>query len=884
MTNLLPVQLTCEHRVDPVTDVTQPLLAWQLTSQGRERGVVQTAYQVSVTDAGNETCWDSGKVASSVQQALYSGKPLAAETVYRWQVRVWDAAGTASEWSEPAHFQAGLLGAADWNAQWIACPLPAGEDGLPPVPYLRRSFTLEGKSRRAMLYATARGVYEACLNGKPVSKARLSPGWTDYNRRIEYQAYDVTALLQTGENVLGALLGEGWYAGSLGWGDRRGFYGSHPSFLASLRIELENGQRICIGTDSAWKASAGAILYADLYHGEGQDARREPAGWCCPGFDDSAWQSVTLAEAFQGLLTAQRAPQMCITEEIKPLILNQPRRGVWIYDLGQNMVGWVRLKVSAPAGTRLQLRFSEMLNPDGTLYTTNLRLARNTDVFITKGEGEEIFEPHFTYHGFRYVELTGLPGDPTLDMITGCVVHSDLPAAGSFSCSDDLVNRLWLNVLWGQRGNFLAVPTDCPQRNERLGWTGDAQIFARTACYNLDCAAYLDKWLDDVIDGQTDEGAFPDVAPKVVVTTDGAPAWGEVGIILPWTLYQMYGDRRILERAYPAMERWMDYLQKANPDMLRTRRLNNNYGDWVSLDPNTSKELAATAYWAYDARLMSQMAAALGKTADAEKYQQVFEQVKAAFIKEYVKPDGSVKGETQTSYVLALYMDLLPEALRPLAAKRLASDIYNRGGHLSTGFIGTGYLLPTLAENGYLGLAHRLLVEDTYPSWGYPIRQGATTIWERWDGWTAHNGFQDPGMNSFNHFAFGVVAEWLYRSVAGIDLDPQHPGFEQIVIRPQPGGSLTFVRAAYQSVRGEIRSEWRDSSEDFALDVTIPVNTTARICLPFAGRVSESGKPVVKVEGVRGLEPENGKPVLLVGSGTYHFYVAKAGGYATCDQ
>ena len=440
------------------------------------------------------------------------------------------------------------------------------------------------------------------------------------------------------------------------------------------------------------------------------------------------------------------------------------------------MVGWVRLKVEGEAGTEVTLRHAEALNPDGTVYTTNLRSARQADTYILKGEGEEVYEPRFTFHGFRYVEVTGYPGEPPLGAITGRVVHSATPPAGSFECSSPMVNKLQENIVWGQRGNFLSVPTDCPQRDERLGWTGDAQVFVRTAAFNMDVAAFFEKWMVDVQDAQSPEGAFPDVAPLLrgsglIDLRWGAPAWGDAGVIVPWTIYRTYDDTRIVERHYSAMARWMEYLYEANPDLIRKNRMGNNYGDWLSPKGDlTPKDLLATAYWAYDAKLMAEMAGATGRSDDAREYRDLNENIRAAFEETYVSPDGRIKGDTQTGYLLALHMDLLPEELRSAAAEHLVRTIEREDWHLTTGFAGVGYLCPVLTEAGYTDVAYRLLENETYPSWGYTVKNGATTIWERWDGWTEENGFQSPNMNSFNHYSLGSVGEWLYRYVAGIDL------------------------------------------------------------------------------------------------------------------
>jgi len=576
-----------------------------------------------------------------------------------------------------------------------------------------------------------------------------------------------------------------------------------------------------------------------------------------------------------------------VTQTITPVSLAEVGPGRFIFDLGQNIAGWVRLRVRGPAGTRVTLRHGERLDADGRLYTANLRRARATDVYILKGGGEEVWEPRFTFHGFQYVELTGLGTVPSRSTVTGCVVHSAAPPAGRFECSHPGVNRLWRNALWSQRGNFLSVPTDCPQRDERLGWTGDAQVFLRTATCNLDGAAFFTKWMTDVADAQTPAGVFPDTAPRLregrnFVGLDGlagAAGWADAGITVPWTLWRVYGDRRIVGRHWRAMTAWLDFLERTNPDGVRRRELGNNYGDWLCIPADTSfrthspmKTLLATACWADNAAKMARMARALGRPRDARRFAAMFARVRAAFQREYVRADGRLAVETQTAYVLALAFDLLPPELRPAAADHLVENIRRLGWHLSTGFIGISQLNPVLTLAGRADVAYRLLVTEDYPSWLYPVKHGATTIWERWNGWTEQDGFGDPGMNSFNHYSLGSIGEWLFRHVAGIELDPEEPGFQRFVLRPYPGGGLTHARATYETPHGEITSGWQWTGEEFRWTIRVPPNTSARVCIP-----SEPGTGVT-VDGVplaaAGLPPagrEGRYETCLAGAGHYEF-------------
>ncbi len=894
-----PVHLKCEYRVDPLgIDERTPRLSWAL--QAEERGQTQSAYRILVAaseeelEAEENLLWDSGRVESGRTIGVeYEGEALQSGSHCVWKVCVWDGAGNPSHYSRPAVFETGLRERSDWEGTWISAGKgpagdmepPSGEEyddlanGLAPSPYLRKEFSLDRPVRRARLYTTARGVYELYLNGNRVGDDVLAPGWTDYDRRVQYQTYDVTPLLAEGPNVLGAVIGDGWFAGFVGFDPkhRGALYGPRPQLLAQLNVEYEDGTTESLATDGSWSCSTGPILFSDLLMGESYDARREMPGWAGLGFDDSGWYEVEAEEIGDTNLVAQPDEGVRVIEELEAKTVTEPESGHYVFDLGRNIVGWVRLEVEGEAGTKVTLRHAEALNPDGTVYTTNLRSARATDSYVLGGGGEEVYEPRFTFHGFRYVEVTGYPGEPPLGAVTGRVVHSATHPSGSFECSSPMVNKLQENIVWGQRGNFLSVPTDCPQRDERLGWTGDAQVFVRTAAFNMDVAAFFEKWMADVEDAQSPEGAFPDVAPLLsgsglIDLRWGAPAWGDAGVIVPWTIYRTYDDTRIVEIHYDAMARWMEYLYEANPDLIRKNRMGNNYGDWLSPKGDlTPKDLLATAYWAYDAKLMAEMAGATGRNEDAREYRDLHENIKAAFEEAYVSPDGRIKGDTQTGYLLALHMKLLPEDLRSSAAEHLVRTIEREDWHLTTGFAGVGYLCPVLTEAGYTEVAYRLLENETYPSWGYTVKNEATTIWERWDGWTEENGFQSPNMNSFNHYSLGSVGEWLYRYVAGIDLDPDGVGYERILIRPRPGGSLTHASAEYDSVRGRISSSWRIEDGRFVLQVLIPPNTKATVHVPSTDDVSEGGRPVREADGVEFVRAGEEETVLSVGSGRYEF-------------
>jgi alpha-L-rhamnosidase len=743
------------------------------------------------------------------------------------------------------------------------------------VPFLRKSFTLAKPVKKATVYATALGIYELSLNGQRVGDSILAPEWTDYSKRLRYQAYDVTSQLASGDNVLGAQLAPGWYSGHIGNGGFK-FWGASPALLAQMEVTFTDGTTEVITTDGSWKMAPSPTTYTDFMFGEDYDARVEANAWSTPGFDASSWSSVLLRLEPERPIDSQVMEPVRKQMEITPKSLAQPAPGKWTYDLGQNMVGVLRLKITAAAGTKITLRHGEMLNPDGTLYTANLRGAPSIDTYICKGGGEETWSPRFTFHGFRYVELTGVSTQPPLDAITGIVFSSDTPQTGEFTCSDGFINQLQSNIEWGQRGNYLSVPTDCPQRDERLGWLGDAQVFVRTATYNADIAAFFSKWMTDVTDSQYADGRLPDVAPDAAPSA-GTPAWSDAVVICPWTIYQAYGDKRTLEKSYPAMKAWVEYCRTNSTNSIRDRGRGADYGDWLSINADTNKELIGTAYYAYSSRLLGKAAAVLGDTTDATAYEALFQTVKAAFNNKYVnQTTGTFIGtgtNTQCAYAMALKFDLLPTSLRDEVVQLLENDVIAKGNHLSTGFVGVSYLLPVLTEGGKRSTAYNLLMQDSFPSWLFSVKLGATTIWERWDGWTPQNGFQSTIMNSFNHYSLGSCGEWLYGSVAGIDLHPAAPAYKKILIRPRPGGPLTHASGKLESMHGEIASSWSNHAGGFALHVTVPTNTTAEVHVPAAdaAAVMESGVPASSAEGITFLRMEDGAAVFEVESGRYRF-------------
>ena len=880
--------LRTEYHADPVgIGERAPRLSWQLVAD--RRGTVQSAYEIRVAerpaDLAGRPLWDSGRVPSDASTLRpYAGPALASGRRYHWQVRVWDGRGQASAWSAPAFWEMGLLSAGDWSARWITPDLDEDTTRANPSPMLRSEFTLRGPVASARAYVTSLGLYEMEINGRRVGDHLFTPGWTDYAKRVQYQTYDVTPLLRAGGNAVGVTLGDGWYRGRIGFDGQRNAYGTRLALLAQIVVRYADGREQVIATGPGWQAATGPIRFSDIYDGERYDAQLERAGWSAPGYDASAWRGVRAVDLPKDLLVAPAGPPVRRTQELRPVRVFRTPAGETVFDMGQNMVGWVRLRARGPRGTAVRLRHAEVLDRQGNVYTANLRSAKATTEFVLKGTGgDEVYEPHFTFQGFRYVAVEGYPGAPAADALTGIVIHSDMPRTGTFVTSDSMINRLQQNITWGQRGNFLDVPTDTPARDERLGWTGDAQAFAPTAAFNYEVAPFFTKWLGDLAADQKANGSVPDVIPDVVTRTraegGGSSGWADVATIAPWTMYQAYGDTRLLERQYPSMRRWVEYERAAaGPDLVWDTGW--HYGDWLAFattradypGATTDKELIATAFFAHSADLLARAAAVLGKADDARAYRELFGRVRLAFQREFVTGAGRLSSNTQTAYALALEFDLLPEATRQAAGDRLAADV-KRFGHLTTGFLGTPHLAYALAHTGHLDAAYALLLRREYPSWLYPITRGATTMWERWDGVKPDSTFEDVGMNSFNHYAYGAVGDWMYRVVAGLDGDPAAPGYKHQLIRPQPGGGFRSVAATLHTPYGPVGSAWRVDGDTFRLAVRVPANTRATVRLPEARleQVVEGGRPVAAAGGVTRAAQDGDAVVVEVGSGAYAF-------------
>ncbi|MBN2412501.1 glycoside hydrolase family 78 protein [candidate division KSB1 bacterium] len=880
--------LTCEYKINPVgIDIQNPRLSWKIETSARD--VSQTAYQVRVAkginDLKNSPIWDTGKIMTDVSVfCVYEGPAIQSGQRYYWQVKIWDNNNKASAWSEPAYWEMGLLKPTDWKAAWIQPQLTEDVTKSNPGPMLRREFNLKAKIKSARAYVTSLGLYEMELNGQRVGDEVLTPGWTSYDTRLQYQTYDVTGLLKQGDNVVGITLGDGWFRGNLAWQDQRNTYGDKLTLIMQINIVYENGRTELICTDDSWKASTGPVLMSDIYNGETYDARKEMENWSRPGLDDGKWAGVQVVGHPKDILIAPQGPSVRKIKEIKPVKILTTPEGDTVFDMGQNMVGWIRLKVQGRAGTTVTLRHAEVLDKNGNFYTENLRAAKQMIQYTLKGRGMEIYEPHFTFQGFRYVAIDGYPGEPSLDSITGIVIHSDITPAGSFECSDPMINQLQHNIQWGQKGNFVDVPTDCPQRDERLGWTGDAQAFARTACFNADVAAFYTKWLKDLAADQKQSGAVPHVIPNVLdrnnpTASVAACGWADASVIVPWTVYLCYGDKRILEQQYESMKRWVGYMQAQAGDNFLWQS-GYHFGDWLAFNTTrsdypgatTDKDLLATAFFAHSTDLLQKTAAVLGKTDDAQKYGELLTHIKKAFLQEYVTLNGRLASNTQTAYSVALAFDLLPETLTQKAAGRLAADVRSFR-HITTGFLGTPLICHVLSDYGYSDLAYMLLNRKDYPSWLYPVTMGATTIWERWDGIKPDGSFQDAGMNSFNHYAYGAIGDWLYQVVAGIELDPKLPGYKHIIIQPHPGGELDYARARFNSLYGRVASGWEKKDGIMKVTIEIPPNTYATVNLPDAvmDEVTENGKALVKVQGIKDPVQKENMVQLIAGSGMYEF-------------
>ncbi|HEX7058158.1 MAG TPA: family 78 glycoside hydrolase catalytic domain [Bacilli bacterium] len=875
--------LTCEYRHNPLGIGTRvPRFGWRLLSD--RRGTLQKGYRIVVSGANGDfsaPIWDSGYTESDASiQVQYAGPTLQSRARYAFRVKVWDTERNESDWSVTAWFETTLLDEVEWQAKWITPDASRIDPQTEAAFLLRKSFELKDGIATARIYATAAGVYELYANGKRVSDDVLAPGWTSYQYRLQYQTYDVSGLLRPGYNVIGIHLGDGWYRSGMGFENQNFKYGDRRAALLQLHVQYEDGTEEVIATDASWKCATSPVLYATIYNGETYDARLEQDGWTESEFEDETWIAAEVLDLPMHILVPQENWPTRVTEKIRPVSAFITPAGDHVLDMGQNMVGRVRMNVQAPAGTKIVLRHAEVLDKEGNIYFGNLRLANQTVEYTARGAGIESYAPHFTFMGFRYVKVEGYPSDSLpLDAFVGEVLHSDMESVGSFETSDSRVNRLQSNIRWGQRGNFLDVPTDCPQRDERLGWTGDAQVFISTALFNFQGAPFFTKWLHDLKAEQYMDGGVPFVIPNVAEGASSA-AWGDAAVICPWTVYQYYGDKRLLSEQYESMKAWVEYIraQGENEYLWDTGF---HFGDWLGLDANedsyvgaTPRELIATAYYAYSTRLVREAAKVLGFKEDEAKYGELHERVVRAFQEEFLTASGRVAAPTQTAHVLTLMFDLAEESVRARVAKDLNALIVENGYHLMTGFVGTPYLCFALSNHGYHDTAVRLLLQESYPGWLYSVSKGATTIWEHWDSIKPDSSFWSDDMNSFNHYAYGAIGDWMYRKMAGLDMDPSVPAFKRIHIEPLFGTkAISYAKASHISPYGKIESGWKVDGAQIEVNVIVPPNTTAEVILKGASAsgLMEGGKPIDTVDGIMSLSEYDGGVKLVVGSGTYIF-------------
>lgn len=884
--------LKCEQKINPVgVDLKNPRFSWNLESE--QRGVSQTAYQIMFSsDSTNleETTadmWNSEKVLSDKSiQIYYEGKPLESNRKYFWKVKIWDQNGVEHV-SEPAFWTTGLMNESEWKAKWIGLDKLVGDDDtvsahkVLSARMLRHEFNLDKKVKSATAFISGLGLFEFYINGQKIGDQVLAPGLTEYNKRAFYMTFDVTGKIQPDKNAIGVILGNGRYFAMRGGGAENTRTYGFPKVICQLEIEYEDGTTTTVFTDETWKLTTdGPIRKNSEYDGEFYDARMELKGWNKTGFNDSGWINAELVDKPGEKLVSQPNEPIKIMDEVAPVSVSELKPGTFIFDMGQNMVGWCELFVKGKKGDKVTMRFAETLNADGSLFLDNIRTAEVTDTYILKGEGEEKWEPRFTYHGFRYVEMIGYPGVPTLTSIKGKVIHDALDVTGSFSSSNPLINQIYKNAFWGIRGNYRSIPTDCPQRDERQGWLGDRSAECTGESYIFDISKLYNKWVTDINDAQLESGSLSDVAPSYWPFYSDNTTWPGTFLFASDMLYTQYGDLKTIETNYPAMQKWINHMSSFLINGIMPK---DTYGDWCvppedlrminSSDPSrlTSAEYIGTAYFYYELKLMQKFALLQGKTADADEYSKTAEIVKNAFNQKFsISDEVKYSNNTCTANILALAFDLVPEEHREKITDNLLQKILSENdGHVGNGLIGGQWLMRTLTQNGHADVAYKLATQNTYPSWGYMVEKGATTIWELWNGDTG-----DPGMNSGNHvMLLGDLIIWYYEDLAGIKADPENPGFKHIIMKPSVSGDLTSVEASFNSMYGTIKSAWKTESGEFLWNITIPANTTATVYIPATEKsvVKEGNKKAAKSKGVKFVKWENNRAVFEVQSGSYSF-------------
>lgn len=822
--------LQCENFISPIGISTdRPRFSWKLRSD--MRGCAQCSYQIQLaTDSDFESLvWDSGRVAGDQSQLYeYKGEPLTADTRYFFRVRIEDNHREKSDWVQSA-FETGIFDHNDFRADFIASPLDKPEDSC--GIYFRHGFAVDGEIARAKAYVTALGMYDFHMNGSKVGDAYFAPGFLSYNKHLQVQAYDVTDMLRQGENVVGAVVGAGWYKGDLVWKDHRNFSGSKNALFVQLHITYKDGRKQVVMTGEDWQSGLGPITFSELYHGETYDANLADPNWCntTEGGHFIKCELIKFDKSVMCMQTGEFVREQGI---IRPIEKIKTPAGETVFDFGQNMVGYVRVKVSGNKGDRVRLGFAEVLDKDGNFYTANMRSARNDINYILSGEGEEVFQPHFTFQGFRYMRVIEFPGFAQSENFEGVVLDSDMRTTGEFECSNELINRLVKNVQWGFKGNSVDVPTDCPQRDERLGWTGDAQVFIRTACFLRDARAFYSKWLDDMACDQLENGGIPHVIPDVLKNGDSACGWADAATICPWTLYLCYGDKRELKKSYPMMKKWVEHVRSvANKGVYWDS--GSHFGDWLALDAKegsyngaTPNDLTATAYYAYSTLIMSKAAEVLGYSAESANYMRLHNDIAEFFKREFFTPNGRLAVPTQTAHVLALMFDLVPENAVQRTIDALVKLIETNDNHLTTGFLGTPYLCYALSRYGRTDVAIKLLMREEFPSWLYSVKQGATTIWEHWDGIKPDGSFWSDAMNSYNHYAYGCILDWIVETLAGINVDERMTGYKRFTVMPQLPNEWNDLKCSYDSVYGKIAVELTRGDAGLNVKLTVPENTS----------------------------------------------------------
>lgn len=873
--SLKVTDLLTEYHKNPIGIEKTPRLFWKIQSD--KNNTCQLKYEIRCAESVDklklkkEILWNSGKVRSeNSTHVKYEGRKLRSGQRIYWKVRIWDNHGRRSEWSEPAFFEMGLLNKSDWKAKWIQCNnLYTEELRTGRSPYLHKKFNLKKNIKSARVYITSLGLYELYINGTVVSSHNFNPGYTSYKKRLQYQVFDITSKLKSGRNAIGTILGDGWYNGF------RENRTKKRSLLCQLNITYEDGSSETIVSDSSWKSGLGAIDYSGIYFGELYDATKEPECFATEGFDDSKWLNCEImsnkhtwyawGKNEKGKLVPSIGCNVKRFENFNPVSIKKIASDRYILDFGQNITGWVKIKTNGEGRRfhRITIKHAEELNSNGVLYIESLRSASQKIEYTLAGRKHEEYEPHFTFQGFRYAEVRGLGHKPNPDEFTAVAVYSDMPETGMFECSEPMLNKLYKNTMWGQKGNFVDVPTDCPQRDERLGWTGDVQVFVPTACFNMFAPAFYTKWLEDLKVDQYENGEVPATIPDAI-GVGGRAGWADAAVVVPWTLYNYYGDTEILANQYESMKKHVDYYAKQAGDNFKMPN-KGQFADWLHNPKSTTdKQLIADAYFAYSANILSKIASVLNRDKDAKTYKTLFENVKKAFNKSYVKQNGEMSSYTQTAYSMALEFDLLPDDLRPKVAKLLANNV-EKFGHITTGFLGTPLVSFALSNNGYSEQAYKLIHRKEFPSWLYPITKGATTIWERWDGIKPDGSFQNPDMNSFNHYAYGAIVNWMYRTIGGIKPSDESCGFKSFVIQLQPDNKITWANTSYNSIYGLIKSEWKKKGNIMNLYVEIPVNTSSIVMIPHnAKNILVDGKRYKRFEIAK-----SGDKFIKLNSGKY---------------